>query len=386
MVHDKNKVQLKINPEPFKPSHLSIPPSPFSPQTPLTNTINRPSTRRTKTYRRPATETPPPPLQWLWQCHQCHRSYSLGVTRRCLEDGHHFCAGTTTVKTWRKPLRARKFKRHRACASEFDYQGWKNWGRWRRSGRKDSIYDDDEDSSSSSSSTSSASPYSSSSASSGSEDAQSQGSQALQEKDCWNACDYPSECRWGKRFGVHTPTSATFPTFEIVSASSVSNAPPTSDPSPAAVTTTTATTKAVEGVLNPENYQPDLGKKPLKTDLWDALVASATRRKSVPPSSPLASVAEEPGVNDPSVVEKDRDGDVVMSCSEEQASSSQAFSPPATSALASLKGVFRRSSKIYSKSVRRGTEVKDAGLVDELTPLERVKSRDSGYHSNQDLF
>ena len=24
-------------------------------------------------------------------------------------------------------------------------------------------------------------------------------------KDCWNSCDYPSECRWGKQFGVQTP-------------------------------------------------------------------------------------------------------------------------------------------------------------------------------------
>jgi hypothetical protein len=24
-------------------------------------------------------------------------------------------------------------------------------------------------------------------------------------KDCWNTCDYPSECRWGKQYGVQTP-------------------------------------------------------------------------------------------------------------------------------------------------------------------------------------
>lgn len=26
------------------------------------------------------------------------------------------------------------------------------------------------------------------------------------EKDCWRACDYPSQCRWGKSVGVHTPS------------------------------------------------------------------------------------------------------------------------------------------------------------------------------------
>lgn len=28
-------------------------------------------------------------------------------------------------------------------------------------------------------------------------------------KDCWDRCDYPSECRWGKQFGVQTPTTLT---------------------------------------------------------------------------------------------------------------------------------------------------------------------------------
>lgn len=28
-------------------------------------------------------------------------------------------------------------------------------------------------------------------------------------KDCWNSCDYPSECRWGKQFGVQTPKTTT---------------------------------------------------------------------------------------------------------------------------------------------------------------------------------
>lgn len=28
-------------------------------------------------------------------------------------------------------------------------------------------------------------------------------------KDCWNECSYPSECRWGKQYGVATPTLPT---------------------------------------------------------------------------------------------------------------------------------------------------------------------------------
>jgi hypothetical protein len=35
----------------------------------------------------------------------------------------------------------------------------------------------------------------------------------LKKKECWNRCDYPSECRWGKQFGVDTPkVSAPSPT------------------------------------------------------------------------------------------------------------------------------------------------------------------------------
>jgi len=30
-------------------------------------------------------------------------------------------------------------------------------------------------------------------------------------KDCWGKCDYPSECRWGKQYGVHTPVSSSPP-------------------------------------------------------------------------------------------------------------------------------------------------------------------------------
>ncbi|PSN64360.1 hypothetical protein BS50DRAFT_459653, partial [Corynespora cassiicola Philippines] len=236
MTQNKSKKQLRIHPEPFKPSYLGIPPSPFSPRAPVTpQAIPQ---RRIGTYPVPDTSEPLPscPLQWVWQCHQCHRTYALGVTRRCLEDGHNFCAGTTTVKSWRRPTRPRKIKRHRACASEFDYQGWKTWGVWRRSGRRDSIYDDE---------------Y------------------------CWNTCDYPSECRWGKRFGVHTPVAAGFPTSERTTLVEPSSPAPTT----------------FEGILKPEICKESTstaGKKTEKKDLWDALIASATRRRSVPPSSPLA--------------------------------------------------------------------------------------------------
>lgn len=71
---------------------------------------------------------PPPdvPTAWVWTCHLCHSKYPLGVTRRCLVDGHYYCSGETN----RPSLRKRK--RKSACSSEFDYAAWNEWGEWRR--------------------------------------------------------------------------------------------------------------------------------------------------------------------------------------------------------------------------------------------------------------
>jgi hypothetical protein len=179
----------------------------------------------------------------MWQCHQCHRSYHLAATRRCLDDGHSFCSGTTTVKAWRKPTQRRTKRHHHACASEFDYSGWKAWGRWRRGGlRKSSLSSEKEKA-----------------------EGVTTGRVSSVKKDCWNTCDYPSECRWGRRFGIHTPLADTFPST-------------TPEPEPAQ--------HIQEGTFPPT----DGTNKP---DIWNALIASANRRKSIPPSSPLAQESQQ---------------------------------------------------------------------------------------------
>jgi hypothetical protein len=96
----------------------------------------------------------------------------LAATRRCLEDGHRFCAGTTTIKKKKGSNQTKTIvKHHKACASEFDYQGWKAWGEWRRQYLAVAKYEDDERTGKSSKC-------------------------AGAKRDCWNICDYPSECRW----------------------------------------------------------------------------------------------------------------------------------------------------------------------------------------------
>ena len=34
-------------------------------------------------------------------------------------------------------------------------------------------------------------------------------------KDCWSKCDYPSECRWGREYGVQTPAVVSVPSSPL---------------------------------------------------------------------------------------------------------------------------------------------------------------------------
>lgn len=79
-----------------------------------------------------ASALPPPsqPMAWIWICHLCHSRYALGVTRRCLLDGHYYCSGETDFPSLRKK------KKNKSCTSEFDYGAWKDWGEWRRKALK----------------------------------------------------------------------------------------------------------------------------------------------------------------------------------------------------------------------------------------------------------
>lgn len=72
--------------------------------------------------------SPPPsnPLAWVWQCHLCRSRWPLGVTRRCLVDGHLYCSGDTSQPNLKKK------KKGQSCSSEFDYMGWEEWGAWKR--------------------------------------------------------------------------------------------------------------------------------------------------------------------------------------------------------------------------------------------------------------
>lgn len=339
---------LTIDPTPFKSSLLAIPPSPFSPRTPLTIQVTVDFSTRAQAsvvYTTSGIAAPSSPLSWIWQCHKCHRSYQLGVTRRCLDDGHHFCSGTTTVKSYRKGNLPKR-KRHKACASEFDYQGWKAWGRWKRAGGRNKLqYPKVE------LATSPSGKY-------------AQVKSAKSKKDCWNTCDYPSECRWGKSFGIHTPLEQEFPIIELASEHTVLQKSPE---------------HTEEGVLKPENCSQLSTKKSDRADLWTALVASAKRRKNNVQSSPLATIADEepealldvgstPESNPPekNLITKTIDPALLIRPAE-------LFLP----ILSDLK-------PLIVDTTNQAGQVHSGDVLGELAQLERVSSRDSGYQSAVD--
>jgi len=356
---------LRISPAPFKPSRLSIPPSPFSPRTPLTPKLpfrNQSCQNRPLVYPQPAINAPQSPLSWIWSCHQCNRSYRLGVTRRCLDDGHAFCSGTTTIKNWRKSTNPRRMKKHRACGSEFDYSGWKAWGRWRRGGTKNTNLN----------------PSNDPKVATGPSQTPDQG-----KKDCWNVCDYPSECRWGKKYGIHTPVETVFPTLQVNTA-------------PVANTT-------FEGILKPENCKSV--KKSMdhdKTTFWGALLASAERRRSADAgqhaSSPLSTVTEE-AEGEMLALNRDADGDVIMETADPAVFEKSSYpsspnildiSSPVNSPMGLIsKGKYRRdrppaclesqSNKDQAYSVLKSEEkvglTVPYALLEELEPLSKVRSR-----------
>ncbi|RDW88038.1 hypothetical protein BP6252_00070 [Coleophoma cylindrospora] len=137
---------------PHQPSLLSQPPTITSPRTPLTppprlhlRTILpsppiSPSKASVSSSSSSVSRTsiplplPPPPPQepcpWIWRCHICQTKYALGVTRRCLLDGHYFCSFAEPAIAETEGVRKKK-KKKVSCRAEFDYQGWEEWNSWR---------------------------------------------------------------------------------------------------------------------------------------------------------------------------------------------------------------------------------------------------------------
>ncbi|KAH7370933.1 hypothetical protein BKA65DRAFT_590172 [Rhexocercosporidium sp. MPI-PUGE-AT-0058] len=150
-------------PSPPIPNRSTPPPS----RTPSSNSTNGPLTPPPRLHLRSIIPSPPLPPEylatapklpypWIWRCHLCHSVYRLGVTRRCLEDGHFFCSlpspppspitpkptpptpltENSIIAAAKKARSKRKRDKKRAamrgCRAEFDYGGWSGYNIWRR--------------------------------------------------------------------------------------------------------------------------------------------------------------------------------------------------------------------------------------------------------------
>lgn len=182
----------------------------------------------------------------------------------------------------------KKIVRHKACASEFDYQGWKGWGEWRRS-----VAEQLEAAEALTAALADYTPQPLFTPVPPTEGQWLKGTWAKKasihssttnhwHKDCWNSCDYPSECRWGKQYGVQAPTKPT-----VTVPSSPPPTPPRQDRPPAtsfddilldvpALDTDTDSLERVESHSDSVPESPENAEK--KPDL-DDLLQSAQRRK-----------------------------------------------------------------------------------------------------------
>lgn len=114
---------------PFEPSKLRFESSPLVPASPLVPQCNRSYSHKPTDADCRDTPTsgqePPLPISWTWFCHLCRVHYPLGATRKCLNDGHSVCRGRAVTKDGMTT-------HPRLCHKEFDYFGWRIWGRWSR--------------------------------------------------------------------------------------------------------------------------------------------------------------------------------------------------------------------------------------------------------------
>ncbi|KAH8203746.1 hypothetical protein TruAng_002039 [Truncatella angustata] len=117
----------------------------------------------------PVTSKPPPPREpdhWIWRCCQCHTTWDLAVTRRCLLCSHSFCS------IYEPPFKRKNNKRRVRhgkliiCGTSFDFHGWNVYNAWRRSTEKAHLSDKQRDR-----------------------------RFLLKTHNDWLHCDYPSHCR-----------------------------------------------------------------------------------------------------------------------------------------------------------------------------------------------
>ncbi|KAK1986342.1 hypothetical protein LZ30DRAFT_778378 [Colletotrichum cereale] len=172
---------------PYKASPSGPPPTPGAASQPLPGHGHRARPSLPSTSLAPSDPAahpllPPPPLPrpWTWRCHNCNTLVRLACTRRCLRCGHRLCT---------RPGQ----RRGRTCRMEFDYQRWRVWAAWR-----ETVGD-------------SPSPPPPPASEGRHERRGRQRWRRGRRGDCWQECDYPSEChhlRATRRGEVDAPSGS----------------------------------------------------------------------------------------------------------------------------------------------------------------------------------
>lgn len=129
----------------------------------------------------------------------------------------------------------------------------------------------------------------------------------LVKKDCWRNCDYPSECRWGRRAGIHSPVEEE----EVVMESAVKI-----EDVEAPISMGTVEQSEIEDTCDSmsvtENVDEDENEDDQELDLWRTLQRGIQRRKQNLAQSPLAPIHEEETQEPNPYIERDTTGDIIM--------------------------------------------------------------------------
>ena len=190
--------------------------------------------------------------------------------------------------------KAKRVKRHRACQSEFDYDGWKAWGEWRRGVLHSA------NAAAANAFTMRESMQNMPALASAASSSPSSRRLAVQldggdniigdiaidvrnnndgKKNCSGNCDYPSECRWKRQMTVRTPESVS-PGFFSDTATATATAPA---PGKNVDNNRKGTNRKVSGteILLPTVFEEEDNTDTVsKDDFWNSLLASVSRRKS----------------------------------------------------------------------------------------------------------
>lgn len=114
---------------------------------------------------------PPSPRPWVWICHFCRNKWPLGTTRRCLYDGHYYCAGQRAANLSKRKRGPIMFSEG-TCTSEFDYPRWAEMTKWRRKVRN------------------------------AEHKTRPTASTLSSNRNCWDQCSFPSACRIIRTWGI----------------------------------------------------------------------------------------------------------------------------------------------------------------------------------------